>query len=285
MTTVTTSSSASGTRRRFDGRVVLVTGASGGQGEAEARLFAAEGATVVVADVLVDQGEALAAELVGSGLVAEFVRLDVADEDQWTAVVDGIDERHGRLDVLVNNAGIGDGRGIVAQGLRGWDRLLDINLWGPVVGMRTVAPLMARGGGGSIVNISSVAGMTGYDHAAYTASKWGLRGVTKTAALEYADAGIRVNSVHPGTIITPMVAVMSDEVIDNYVRLNPNGRIGVPEEIAWAVLHLASDEASFTTGAELVIDGGFISGGANRALDLLTRAAAPSGATSSQGAS
>lgn len=259
--------------RRFEGRVVLVTGASGGQGEAEARLFAAEGATVVVADVLAEQGEALVADLVAAGLAAEFALLDVADEEQWAATVEGIDRRHGRLDVLVNNAGIGDGRGIVAQGLRGWDRLLDINLWGPVVGMRTVAPLMERGGGGSIVNISSVAGLTGYDHAAYTASKWGLRGVTKTAALEYAGAGIRVNSVHPGTIITPMVAVMSDDVIDNYVRLNPNGRIGVPDEIAWAVLHLASDEASFTTGAELTIDGGFIAGGANRALELLVRAA------------
>lgn len=254
--------------RRFDGKVVLVTGASGGQGEAEARLFAAEGAVVIIADVLVEQGEALAAELVAAGHRAEFVELDVADEARWAEVVAAIEADHGRLDVLVNNAGIGDGRGIVDQGVRGWDRLLGINLWGPVVGMRTVAPVMKRGGGGSVVNISSVAGLTGYDHAAYTASKWGLRGVTKTAALEYADDNIRVNSVHPGTIVTPMIAGISAEVISNYVRVNPNGRTGRPDEIAWAVLHLASDEATFTTGAELAVDGGFIAGGANRALEL-----------------
>ena len=128
--------------RRFEGKVVLVTGASGGQGEAEARLFAAEGAVVLIADVLVELGEALAAELTAAGLAAQFVELDVADEQRWAEVVTQIEEQHGRLDVLVNNAGIGDGRGVVDQGLRGWDRLLDINLWGPVVGMRTVAPLM-----------------------------------------------------------------------------------------------------------------------------------------------
>ncbi len=259
--------------RRFDGKVVLVTGGSGGQGEAEARLFAAEGAVTVIADVLVEQGQALADELVARGDRAEFVELDVSDEDRWAEVVAEIDADHGRLDVLVNNAGVGDGRGIVDQGLRGWDRVLGINLWGPVVGMRTVAPLMKRGGGGSIVNISSVAGLTGYDHAAYTASKWGLRGVTKTAALEYADDGIRVNSVHPGTIITPMIAAIPDDVVDHYVRVNPNRRSGVSDEIAWAVLHLASDEASFTTGAELAVDGGFIAGGANRALELAVMAA------------
>ena len=259
--------------RRFDGKVVLVTGAAGGQGEAEARLFAAEGAVVVIADVLAEQGRALADELVAAGHRAEFAELDVADEDHWAEVVAQIEADHGRLDVLVNNAGIGDGRGIVDQGLRGWDRVMAINLWGPVVGMRTCAPLMKQGGGGAIVNISSIAGMTGYDHAAYTASKWGLRGVTKTAALEYADDNIRVNSVHPGTIITPMLAEIPDDVVENYVRVTPNRRSGVPEEIAWTVLHLASDEATFTTGAEVTVDGGFIAGGANRALELAVLAA------------
>lgn len=253
---------------RLDGKVVLITGASGGQGEAEARLCAAEGAAVVVSDVLVGQGQAVAAELTDAGHRAIFIELNVADEDRWKAVVAQVDAEFGRLDVLVNNAGIGDGRGIIDQGLRGWDRLLDINLWGPVVGMRECAALMARGGGGSIINISSVAGLTGYDHAAYTASKWGLRGVTKTAALEYADQGIRVNSVHPGTIVTPILKDVPAEVIENYVRVNPNRRSGVSEEIAWAVVYLASDEASFTTGAEFTIDGGFIAGGANRALEL-----------------
>lgn len=259
--------------QRFDGKVALVTGASGGQGEAEARLFAAEGAEVVIADVLVEAGQALADELVGLGHRAVFVELDVADETRWAEVVDRIERDFGRLDILVNNAGVGDGRGIVDQGLRGWDRVLDINLWGPVVGMRTAAPLMAAGGGGSIINISSVAGLTGYDHAAYTASKWGLRGATKVAALEFADAGIRVNSVHPGTIVTPMIAAIPDDVVQNYVRVNPNRRSGVSEEIAWAVLHLASSESSFTTGAELTVDGGFISGGLNRALELAVASA------------
>jgi 3alpha(or 20beta)-hydroxysteroid dehydrogenase len=174
---------------------------------------------------------------------------------------------------LVNNAGVGDGRGIVDLSVSGWDRVLGIDLWGPVVGMRTVAPVMSRGGGGSIVNISSIAGLTGYDHAAYTASKWALRGVTKTAAAELAEQGIRVNSVHPGAIMTPMVAAMPQEAIDGFVRLNANRRIGTPDEVAWAVLHLASDESSFTTGAELVIDGGFVPAGAGRALELAVAAA------------
>lgn len=253
---------------RLEGKVALITGAAGGQGESEARIFAAEGATVVLADVLAEAGQDVAAELIAAGLRAEFAELDVTDEDRWAELVQDIEARHGRLDILVNNAGVGDGRGVETQGVRGWDRVLDINVWGPVVGMRTVAPLMARNGGGSIINISSVAGLTGYDHAAYTASKWALRGVTKTAALEYADKGIRVNSVHPGTILTPMIDVIPDDVVNNYVRITPNRRAAVSEEIAWGVLYLASDEASFTTGAELAIDGGFIAGGLNRALEL-----------------
>lgn len=259
--------------RRFEGKVVLVTGAASGQGAVEARLFAAEGATVVAADVAAEAGEALAADLSEAGHRAEFALLDVADEHQWEAVVAGIEALHGRLDVLVNNAGVGDGRGIVDLSVSGWERVLGIDLWGPVVGMRTVAPVMARGGGGSIVNISSIAGLTGYDHAAYTASKWALRGVTKTAAAELAEQGIRVNSVHPGAIMTPMVAAMPQEAIDGFVRLNANRRIGTPDEVAWAVLHLASDESSFTTGAELVIDGGFVPAGAGRALELAVAAA------------
>jgi NAD(P)-dependent dehydrogenase (short-subunit alcohol dehydrogenase family) len=241
---------------RLDGKVVLVTGASRGQGEAEVRLFAAEGATVVVADVLVEPGRALADEMVAAGHRAEFVELDV---------VSHVDRAHGRLDVLVNNAGVSDRRGVMEQPEDAFDRVLAINLWGPVAGMQACAPLMGRGGGGSIINISSVAGMTGYDAAGYAASKWGLRGVTRTAALELAPLGIRVNSVHPGTILTPMISNVTREVIDHYVRVNPDPRAGLPEEIAHTVVHLAIDElSSFTTGAEIVIDGGFIAGGAHR---------------------
>lgn len=253
---------------RLEGKVALITGASGGQGAAEARMFAAEGAAVVIADLLDDQGEALAAELRDEGYAATYRHLDVSDEDSWRAVVDGIEAEQGRLDVLVNNAGIGDRRGVVEQPLRSFNKVIDVNVWGPVVGMRTCAPVMARGGGGSIVNISSIAGLTGYDAAAYTASKWALRGVTKLASLEYADDGIRVNSVHPGTIITPMIADVPQADLDNYVRVTPMRRAGVSDEIATAVLYLASDEASFVTGAELVVDGGFVAGGANMSLAL-----------------
>ena len=257
---------------RLDDKVALVTGASGGQGEAEARLFADEGATVVVADVLVEQGKGLVAELVSAGHRAVFVELDVADESRWATVVAQVEAQFGRLDVLVNNAGVSDRRGVMEQPEEAFDRVVSINLWGSVAGMQACAPLMARTGGGSIINISSVAGLTGYDAAGYASSKWGLRGVTKTAALELAPLGIRVNSVHPGTILTPMLSNTTTEVIDNYVRVNPQPRAGVPEEIAWAVLHLAADEASFTTGAEVTVDGGFVAGGAHRSLALLTAA-------------
>ena len=256
---------------RVAGKVALITGAARGQGAAEARMFAAEGAVVVLADVLDDDGAATAAEIVSSGGRAEYRHLDVTDESAWAAVVADIAERFGRLDVLVNNAGVGDRRGIIDMGLRGWDRVLDINVWGPLVGMREVAPVMARGGGGAIVNISSVAGMTGYDAAAYTSSKWALRGITKTAALEFADDGIRVNSVHPGTINTPMISDVPDELVRSYVRVTPQRRAAEPEEIATAVLYLCSDEASFITGTELVVDGGFVAGGANLSLDLRLR--------------
>ncbi len=257
---------------RLSGKVVLVTGASGGQGEAEARLFAEEGAAVVIADVLVDQGAALADELAAAGHRAVFVELDVTDEQRWAEVVAEIDADLGRLDVLVNNAGIGDRRNLMDQPEEGFDHVLAVNLWGPVAGMQACAPLMARDGGGSIVNISSVAGLTGYDAAGYTASKWGLRGVTRTAALELAPLGIRVNSVHPGTILTPMLSASSAEDIDHYVRVNPDPRAGVPDEIAHTVVHLALETSSFTTGAEIVIDGGFVAGGAHRSQSLLTAA-------------
>lgn len=253
---------------RLRGKVALITGASGGQGAAEARMFAEEGAAVIIADVLDEQGEALAAEISATGAIAWYRHLDVTDEDAWATVVAEVESELGRLDILVNNAGVGDRRGVIEQGMRGWERVLDINVWGPIAGMRTVAPVMARGGGGSIVNISSIAGLTGYDTAAYTASKWALRGVTKVASLEYADDGIRVNSVHPGTIVTPMLDDVPADVLQNYVRVTPMRRAGVPDEIATAVLYLASDEASFITGAELAVDGGFVAGGANMALAL-----------------
>ncbi len=255
--------------RRLDGKVALVTGASGGQGEVEARLLAAEGAAVVVADVLVEQGERLVAELVAAGHRALFAELDVSDVPAWARVVQRIESELGRLDVLVNNAGVSDRRGVVEQPDDAFDRVLEVNLWGPVAGMQACAPLMARGGGGAVVNVSSIAGLTGYDAAGYTASKWGLRGVTKTAALELAPLGIRVNSVHPGVILTPMVSNVPREVVDAFARVNPNPRAGRPEEVAHTVVHLCIEElSSYTTGAEVAVDGGFVAGGAHRAQSL-----------------
>lgn len=263
--------------RRFGGSVVVVTGAAGGMGAAEAASFAAEGASVVVTDVLDEQGEALAADLRDRSYDVVHRHLDVRDERQWVELVDDVDRRWGRLDVLVNNAGTGDPRGVLDQGLRGWDRVMDVNVWGPLLGMRTVSPLMARGGGGAIVNISSMAGMTGYDHAAYTASKWALRGLTRVASRELADDGIRVNSVHPGVVVTPMTDWFGPDVVRHYARMNANRRPGQAQEMVGIVLHLASGEASFTTGAEVTVDGGFLSAGLHRALE---EAVAETGAVS-----
>lgn len=254
---------------KLDGKVALITGSSGGQGEAEGRLFASEGATVVLADVLVEQGRALAAELTAAGHRAVFVHLDVSDVQRWAEVVAQIEQDFGRLDVLVNNAGVSDRRGITEHDEDAFDRVLDINLWGPVAGMQACAPLMGRSGGGAVVNISSVAAMMGFHGAAYTSSKWGLRGVTKSAALELSSLGIRVNSVHPGTIRTPMIASSSDEAVKKFADINADQRVGEPIEIARTVLHLACDDSSYTTGAEAVVDGGFVAVGAHRAQSLV----------------
>lgn len=262
---------------RLAGKVALITGAAHGQGAAEARLFAAEGAEVVATDVDEAALAAVVAEIVAAGGRAHAHRLDVSQAEGWAEVVAWTDATCGRLDVLVNNAGVASVRGVLDQSVASWHRIHDINLWGAVAGMQAVAPLMERGGGGSIVNISSVAGLTGIDAAAYTSSKWGLRGVTKTAANEFADAGIRVNSVHPGTILTRMIGSPTDEQLADFVSVTPISRGAAPEEVAYGVLYLASDEAAYVTGTELAIDGGFISGGVNRALQL--RIAATRGAS------
>lgn len=255
---------------RVDGKVVLITGAARGQGAAEAEMFAREGATVILADVRDELGEEVAAHIREFGGRAEYRRLDITDEMAWRALIEHIDNVHGRLDVLVNNAGISGRIGIMDHNLDDWNRVIDINLWGQVVGMREVSPLMTRSGGGSIVNISSIAGLTGYHAAAYTASKWGLRGVTKVAAMEFVDAGIRVNSVHPGTIDTPMIASATDEQVANNLRVTPMNRAGTSQEIANVVLFLGSDESSFMTGAELAVDGGFTAGAETRAVAYRT---------------
>lgn len=245
---------------RLAGKVAIVTGGARAMGAATVRLFAAEGAKVVIADVLADEGQALAAEI---GEAAAFVRLDVTDEANWRAVVDETTARFGAVDVLVNNAGIITFSSLTDTSLEDFERVLRVNLVGAFLGMKTVGAAMLAKGAGSIVNISSLDGMRGVNSlGAYASSKWGLRGLTKVAALEFGHRGVRVNSVHPGGVNTPMANPMvasADQLNADYGRV-PLQRIGEPEEVARASLFLASDEASYVCGAELLVDGGWMSG-------------------------
>jgi len=239
------------------GRVVLITGGARGQGEAEARMFAAAGATVVVTDVLDDLGERVAGEIGGS-----YHHLDVSSESEWDAVVADVVTRHGRLDVLVNNAGILRGNQLVNETLEQWELVVRINQTGVFLGMRAAGRAMiAAGNGGSIVNISSVAGLEGvFGSLSYSATKWAVRGMTKVAAKELGRHGIRVNSVHPGIIVTEMTAhfpEMHDEDRRRRTeRATPLQRLGVPEDIAEMVFFLGSDASSYCTGQEFTVDGG-----------------------------
>lgn len=245
---------------RLQGKVALITGASGGQGAVEAKLFAAEGASVVLADIAHDAGEARAAELRADGARACYVPLDVRDEAAWRNALAQVREAFGALHVLVNNAGVVSRSAIMDTSDDEWRRVMDINLTGPLYGMRAAAPLMRDSEGGSIVNISSTAGLLGYAGAAYVASKWGLRGLTKTAAMEFVDWGIRVNSVHPAQVVgTSIAANAAPAYREVTARVIPLGRGARPEEIAQVVLFLASDESSYVTGAEIAVDGGYSS--------------------------
>jgi 3alpha(or 20beta)-hydroxysteroid dehydrogenase len=242
---------------RLDGKVALITGGARGQGAAEGRLFTDAGATVVLADVLDEPGERTAGEL-----GAEYLHLDVTSEDEWDKVVAHVVDRHGRLDVLVNNAGILRGSQLVNQTLDEWNLVMAVNQTGVFLGMRAGARAMiAAGNGGSIVNISSLAGLEGvFGSTAYSATKWAVRGMTKVAAKELGRYGIRVNSVHPGLIATDMTASFpafsNDEKRERAERAIPLRRIGVPEDIGNMVLFLASEEAGYCTGQEFVVDGG-----------------------------
>lgn len=235
---------------RLDGKVAIVTGGARGQGEAEARLFVAEGARVVVADVLDDPGEALAREL---GDDARFTHLDVGDEAAWAGVVASATSTFGGLDVLVNNAAIHHIVRIEDETLDAFERILRVNLVGTFLGMRACAPALRASGRAAIVNISSTAGLLGYaGHGAYGASKWGVRGITKTAAAELGPE-IRVNSVHPGPIKTDM---LPGGRTDENFRYLPLARAGEPSEVAQLVCFLASDASSYITGGEFCVDGG-----------------------------
>lgn len=239
---------------RLDGKVAVVTGAARGMGEAIARRLAAEGATVLVTDVLEAEGKAVARAI---GERALFVPLDVASADSWGQAVETAYETFGSITVLVNNAGVLAYGAVDVAAEVDVRRMLDVNLLGPFLGIQAVVPYLREAGGGSIVNISSAAGLIGMPSlAGYATSKWGLRGLTKAAALDLGRDGIRVNSIHPGGVRTAMAAGADDATFAGYAI----PRIGEPDEIAAAVAFLASDEASFITGAELAVDGGMVLG-------------------------
>ncbi|RFU88187.1 SDR family NAD(P)-dependent oxidoreductase [Streptomyces triticagri] len=239
-------------------KTVLITGGARGIGAEVARKAVAAGARVVVADLLEDEGKALVAEL---GDRARFVRLDVTDEEAWQRAADFTVAEFGRIDGLVNNAGISTGMPLETETVEHFRQVLDINLTGVFIGMRTVIPGMKENGGGSIVNISSAAGLMGLAlTSSYGASKWGVRGLTKIGAVELGTARIRVNSVHPGMTYTPMTAQVGIEQGEGNYPNTPMGRVGEASEIADAVAYLLSDAASYVTGAELAVDGGWTTG-------------------------
>lgn len=244
---------------RFEGKGVIITGAARGQGEAEARLFAAEGARVLLADVLDAEGEAVAAEL---GAAARYVHTDVSREADWEALIAEALTFAGRIDVLVNNAAVIRPSAIEDTTLEQYMAVININQVGCFLGMRAVMPTMRAGGGGAIVNISSIDGMASKNGLiSYTASKFATRGMTKTAAMEWGRYGIRVNSVHPGGVNTIMGNPISHPALETVpYQQQAIARIGRPEEIAAAVAFLASDDASYITGTELVVDGGWLTG-------------------------
>jgi len=247
---------------RLEGKVALVTGAARGQGAAEARAFAAEGASVVLTDVLDDHGQAVAGEI---GAAARYQHHDVTDEAAWQSAVSLAVATFGRLDILVNNAGISlPPKPIIDVPVADYRRVLEVNLISMYTGIRYAAPEIIRAGGGSIVNVSSVNGVVGAPGiAGYVTAKFGVRGLTKTAALELGRSGIRVNSIHPGPIDTAMVQPQSWGGFDMRPVLAskmPLGRIGQPEEVAELVVWLASDASSYCTGSEFIIDGGYLAG-------------------------
>lgn len=257
-------------RQRFAGKVVLITGGSGGQGRVQARMFAREGAAVVLTDVVAAAGKAVAAELRDAGRDVRFMAHDVTDAASWDKVVRAVRRAHGKLHVLVNNAGVVSRTGLDAITMQEWDRVIAINLTGPMLGCKAAAPLIRDSGGGAIVNISSTAGLLGHPGVAYAASKWGLRGVTKSAAMALLDWNIRVNSVHPAQVTdTGMSANATPGYRYANERAMPMKRASRPDEVAQAVLFLASDDASYVNASEIVVDGGAVAVGLPRVRTLL----------------
>ena len=246
-------------RGRVDGKVALISGGARGMGASHARALVAAGARVVLGDLLDDEGRALAAELGADR--AHFVHLDVTDEESWRAAVAATLDTFGSLDVLINNAGIFTRGSVVDATVEDWRRTIDIDLTGNFIGMHTAVDALAASGNASVINISSIAGLVGFkNRAAYAAAKWGVQGLTKTSALDLGPLGIRVNSVHPGSVRTPLTAGLQR----GFGQI-PLGRDAAPEEISDLIVFLASDESRFITGASIAIDGGETAGNNLRA--------------------
>ncbi|GHP14408.1 3-alpha-hydroxysteroid dehydrogenase [Lentilactobacillus fungorum] len=238
---------------KLDGKVAIITGASQGMGASHARLFVSEGAKVVITDINEEKGRALADDL---GDNAVFIKQDVASEDDWQKVVDQTVDKFGKIDILVNNAGISFNKSLAEITTADYLKIFQINQLSVFLGMKTVAPVMEKNGAGSIVNVSSMNGLVG-GAIGYTDTKFAVRGMTKAAALQLAHSGIRVNSVHPGVISTPMIHQGDSEaVIKEFAKAIPLQRVAEPEEVSKMVLFLASDDASYSTGSEFVVDGG-----------------------------
>ena len=237
---------------RIAGKIALITGGARGQGRQEAERFAAEGATVYITDVLDDVGAAAADEL---GDAVTFLHHDVTSEDDWAAVIAGIVEQHGRIDILVNNAGIFSMTAALDTSIEAWNQMVAINQTGVFLGIRDGGRVMCEQGSGSIINISSIAGLAGVGRAhAYAATKWAVRGMSKSAAIEFAAHGVRVNSVHPGIIDTDMLREFGGN-LERITESIPMGRTASADEVANVVLFLASEEASYCSGHEFVVDG------------------------------
>lgn len=247
---------------RLTGKTAVITGAASGMGAAEAELFASEGARVYACDVQDDAGQEVVARIRAAGGEAIYRHLDVTDVDAWAQLTATIESAGHGLHALINNAGIQVRHGLMDMDLGDLDRIISVNLKGPIFGMRACAPVMRADGGGSIVNIGSLAGLMGHPVAAYTASKWALRGVSKTAAMEFADWGIRVNMLHPGLVHTPLIA--GTAAYEAMASMTPMGRAAEASEFARVALFLASDDSSFMTGVDVPVDGGFESVSAYR---------------------
>ncbi len=245
---------------RLDGKVALISGGARGQGALEAELFAAEGASVVFGDLLDDEGRAVERRITEAGGAAVYVHLDVTSDSDWTQAVELAESSYGKLDVLVNNAGIANAEKIEETTEELWDRIMQVNTKGVFLGTRKVLPAMRRAGGGSIINVSSIAGILGraLTGSAYSASKGAVRTFTKTTAIQHASEHIRCNSIHPGPVDTPMLSGISDnpDILAARTEEVPLGRLGQSPDVAYGALYLASDESAWITGIELVIDGG-----------------------------